>query len=157
MTSKRMLPALLLALVVVTLLGLALLPMAPAQAAQPGPVAGPTPVSVTRPAGEGFVTFSPFSAQALTEDTTSTCFDVGRYAVVDALYQIDQGTTNTVTLTTVWSVDGSLTASGVNLVASNAADATDMQQVQVFGRYFCVLANVTNTNPVTITVQAIAK
>lgn len=155
MKSHKTFMLLIVMLVLFALFGAALQPAA--HAAQPGPVAGPTPVSVTRPAGSGYITFDPFSTAVLTADTASTCFDVGKYSVVDALYSIDQGAINTVTLTTKWSIDGTTTASGVNLVATNAADATDMQQLQVFGRYFCVLADVTNTNAVTITVQAIAK
>lgn len=126
-------------------------------AVQAAPAAIPTPVSVTRPAGDGYVTFNPFSTAAIATDTTSTCFDVGGRSVVDVLYVIDQGEVNTVTLTSKWSIDGVTTVSGVNLVASNAADASDMTQLQVFGRYFCILADVSNTNAVTITAQAMAK
>jgi hypothetical protein len=121
------------------------------------PQAIPTPVSVTRPAAENYITFNPFTAAVLDEDTTSTCYDVAAYSVIDALYVIDQTEVNTVTLTAKWSIDGTTLVDGVNLVANNAADASDMTQLQVFGRYFCVLANVTNTNDITITVQAIAK
>lgn len=156
MNIRKQGPMALLALVVMmALVGMAMLPQSPAAAA---PLAAPTPVSVTRPSNEATaITFSPFSAQAVTVDTTSTCFDVSKFAVIDALYSIDQGDVNTVTLTTKWSIDGTTTASGVALVSANAADATEMQQLQVFGKYFCVLADVANTNPVTITVQAIAK
>lgn len=126
-------------------------------AVQAAPAAIPTPVSVTRPAGDGYVTFNPFGGSAITADTTSTCFDVGGKSIVDVLYVIDQTDVNTVTLTSKWSIDGVTTVSGINLVASNTADASDMTQLQVFGRYFCVLADVSNTNAVTITAQAIAK
>jgi ABC-type transport system substrate-binding protein len=138
----------------VLLMALALAPQADVSAA---PQAIPTPVSVTRPAADNYITFNPFTAAALGEDTTSTCYDVAAYSVIDALYVIDQTAVNTVTLTAQWSIDGSTLVSGVNLVASNAADASDMTQLQVFGRYFCVLADVTNTDNVTVTVQAIAK
>ncbi len=81
--------------------------------------------------------------------------------MIDVLYRIDQhdpaNLPNTTTLTTKWSMDGSLTVSGVNVVASNAADASDLTQLQAFGRYFCLLADVSNTQPITITAQAIAK
>lgn len=155
MSTRKLWPLAIVALALVAVLvGVSLLPQAPATAA---PAAIPTPASVTRPAKDGFITFNPFSGSPITADSTSTCFDVGNYSVIDALYVIDQGTTNTVTLTSKWSVDGTTTASGVNLVASNVADATDMTQLQVFGRYFCVLADVGNTNAVTVTVQAIAK
>lgn len=141
-------------LVLALLFGVMLAPQGDVQAA---PQAVPTPVSVTRPAQDGYITFNPFSASVVDEDTTSTCYDVGRYAVIDALYVIDQTSVNTVTLTAKWSIDGTTLVDGINLVASNAADASDMTQLGVFGRYFCVLANVSNTNDVTITVQAIAK
>jgi hypothetical protein len=127
------------------------------------PAAIPTPVSVTRPGSEiAPITFNPFAGDAsITADTTSTCYDVGKFAVVDVLYVIDQtianSVVNTTTLTSKWSIDGTITASGVNVVASNAADATDIAQLQVFGRYFCILADVSNTNPVTVTAQVIAK
>jgi hypothetical protein len=124
---------------------------------QAAPAAGPTPVSVTRPGDGSFITFDLFNNAAITADTTSACVDVGRFVVADVQYTIDQGTTNTTTLTTKWSVDGGTLVSGVNVVASNAADATDMQQVQLFGRYFCLLADVANSQTVTITAKAIAK
>lgn len=127
-------------------------------AATAAPAAAPTPVSVTRPGGDGtFITFDLFSSAVITEDTTSTCVDVGRFAVADVQYTIDQTAVNTVTLTTKFSVDGGTLVSGVNVVASNAADATDMQQLQLFGRYFCLLADVANSETVTVTAKAIAK
>lgn len=141
----------------ILIIALASAVMQPAQDVQAAPLPVPTPVSVTRPAGDGYVTFNPFSAAVLDEDTTSACYDVGGYSVVDVLYVIDQGTTNTVTLTSKWSIDGETAINGVNIVANNAADASDMAQLQVFGRYLCVLANLTNTNDLTVTVQAMAK
>jgi hypothetical protein len=143
--------------VILGLVGIGLLAMPQGDAAA-APLAMPTPVSVSRPAGANdFITFDLFNASAIAADTTSTCVDVGQYGLVDVQYTIDQGTVNTTTLTTKWSVDGGTLISGVNLVASNAADASDMQQAQIFGRYFCILADVTNTNAVTITAKAIAK
>ena len=127
-------------------------------AAVAAPALIPTPVSVTRPATSGNLqSFNPFTAVAVTGDTTSNCIDVGSKSVIDVLYVIDQGAVNTVTLTSKWSIDGVTTVSGVNVVASNAADASDMTQLQVFGRYFCLLADVSNSNAVTVTAQAVAK
>ncbi len=123
----------------------------PAMAA---PEAAPTPVSITRPGGDGsFVTFDLFNTRVITSDTTSACVDIGKYSIADVQYTIDQGTTNTTTLTTKFSVDGGTLVSGVNVVASNAADATNMQQVQLFGRYICLLADVSNSNSVTVTAR----
>ena len=154
MKSKAITTATVALLLVMALIGLNL-NMAPAVLG--APAAAPTPVSVTRPAGEGYVTFTPFNAAVVTADTTASCADVGPYSVADVLYSIDQGTTNTTTLTAKWSIDGSTLATGVNVVAANAADATDMTQLQVFGKYLCVLADVANSNPITITVQVLAK
>lgn len=159
MNSKRTI--VLTVVVALMVFALALTALSGGGAATAAPAAAPTPVSVTRPAGDGFVSVSPFSAQVIAADTTSSCYDVAKYSVVDVLYSIDQTVlasgANTTTLTTKWSIDGVTTVSGVNVVASNAADATDMQQLQVFGRYFCVLADVSNAQDVTVTVQAIAK
>lgn len=157
--SKRTIFSIVTALVLVAMLltsiGAAFTPMA-----QGAPLAGPTPVSVTRPAASEknpWITITPFNATVLTADTTATCADVANFNVADVLYSIDQTDVNTITLTTKWSIDGTITATGVNVVAANAADATDMQQVQLFGRYLCVLADVTNSNPVTVTVQVMAR
>lgn len=121
------------------------------------PGMAPTPVAVTRPAVAGYGVHTLFDARSITQTTTSTCVDVVRAATVDAVYVIDQGTTNTVTLYSMWSIDGSTLVTGTALVAGNAADITDMAQLQVFGRYFCVRASPTNTNTVAVTVQALAK
>ena len=121
------------------------------QQATAAPVMAPTPVAVTRPALTGY------DIRAITTHTTSSCYDVARAATVDAVYVIDQATTNTVTLYSMWSIDGTTLVTGTALASSIAADTTDMTQVQVFGRWFCVRAMVTNTNTLTVTVQTIAK
>lgn len=123
---------------------------------QAAPQAGPTPVSVTRPAGGDVQVFEIWNAAPLTADTT-VCVDIGAASVIDAQYQIDQGTVNTVTLTSQWSINGSLVTDGVDFVATNAADASDMVQVQAFGRYICPKADVTNSNALTVTLYLVAK
>lgn len=143
------------ALFVVAILMVGILaPQAPVAAA---PAAAPTPVSVTRPAVSEAQVYQIWAAQALTEDTTGACVDIGNASVLDAQYSIDQTTTNTVTLTTQWSINGSLITDGADFVASNAADASDMVQVAAFGRYLCAKADVTNSNPVTVTLYVLAK
>jgi hypothetical protein len=144
----------LLGLLLFALLGLAMLPQAPAAAA---PAAAPTPVSVTRPVGAEPKVVEVWKSRVITGDTTAPCIDVGAYSVVDGQWQIDQTAVNTVTVTTQWSIDGSLITDGADLVASNGADASDIQQAQVFGRYLCPMADVTNSNVVTVTLFVIAK
>lgn len=49
------------------------------------------------------------------------------------------------------------TKHGATIVSANAADADALAQFAVYGRYTNVYADVTNTNPVTITVIGVAK
>lgn len=141
-------------LVLALLLGLVGLPQADVSAA---PQAAPTPVSVTRPAGSGAQVYEVWSSAVITADTTAACVDIGGASVIDAQYLIDQTAVNTVTLTTQWSINGSLITDGVDIVASNAADASEMAQVAAFGRYICPKADVTNSESVTVTLYLVAK
>ena len=43
------------------------------------------------------------------------------------------------------------------IAENNVTDTNDLQQFQLFGRHACVYADVTNTNPVTITVLGVVK
>lgn len=142
------------ALVMALIFGIMLAPQGNVQAA---PQAAPTPVSVTRPAGGEVQIFEVWDAVAIAADTTATCVDIGAASVLDAQYQIDQTDVNTVTITTQWSINGELITDGADIVASNAADASEMVQVQAFGRYLCAKADVANTNPVTVTLYVAAK
>lgn len=136
----------------------ALLLGAPAQfPAAAAPAAIPTPAAVTRPAPGGFAIYTPFNARSITTTTTATCVDVVRAATVDVAYVVDQTTINTVTLLSMWSIDGSTLVTGTAIAADVAADTTDMTQLHVFGRYLCVRVTTANTNTVGITVQALAK
>lgn len=141
-------------LVLALLFGVMLAPQGDVQAA---PQAAPTPVSVTRPAGDGVQVIEVWDAVAIAADTTAACVDIGAASVIDAQYQIDQTDVNTVTLTTQWSINGELITDGVDVVASNAADASEMVQVQAFGRYICPKADVANTSTVTVTLYLVAK
>jgi hypothetical protein len=123
---------------------------------QAAPLAAPTPVSVTT--GNKSPEFPAFfNAKALTADTRSSCFEVPDYTAVDLMTVIDQGTVNTVTLTLNFSNDNSNFADGAAVVSANAADATALNQFALFGRWTCIYADVTNTNPVTITAIGVVK
>lgn len=141
-------------LVLALIFGVMLAPQGDVQAA---PQAAPTPVSVTRPAGDGVQVIEVWDAVAIAADTTATCVDIGAASVIDAQYLIDQTDVNTVTLTTQWSINGELITDGADVVASNAADASELVQVQAFGRYICPKADVANTSTVTVTLYLIAK
>ncbi len=139
---------------------LAVFAMVPTVGTQAAPAAAPTPVAaVQRSPAPEFPVF--FRGNVLTEDTRSSCFEVPDYAVVDLQYLIDQtavaSAPNTTTLTIQFSNDLVTYVDGVNAVADNAADASGMVQMQLFGRHACVYANVSNTNPVTVTVNGVVK
>lgn len=56
----------------------------PQAAVQAAPQAAPTPVSVTRPAGDGVQVIEVWDAVAIAADTTATCVDIGAASVIDA-------------------------------------------------------------------------
>ena len=127
------------------------------ESAVAAPAMAPTPAPVTRPSSPGYAIYTLFNARSISSTTTSTCYDVGRHSTVDALFVIDQGTVNTVTLHSMWSIDGTTLITGAAIASAVAVDTSDMQQLQVFGRYFCVRAAVANTHTVVVTVQGMAK
>ena len=139
---------------------LAAFAMVPAGSTQAAPSFAPTPVAaVQRAANPEFPAF--FTNKVLTADTRSSCFEVPDYSVIDLQYNIDQTlvetTANTTTLTIQFSNDLVTFVDGLNAVADNAADVSGMVQLQLFGRHTCVYANVSNTLPVTITVNGVVK
>lgn len=127
----------------------------PTQAAPP---AAPTPVAniLNNDTAAAYLVFQP--ATALTADTnTRSTLDVMKFDSLDIQYIIDQGTTNTTTLTIQWSIDGTNWEAGPALVSNNAADASDITRVPVFGRYARINQDVTNSNTITITLLAVGK
>ena len=96
-------------------------------------------------------------ATALTADTRSSCVGVAGYSTIDLHYNIDQGTVNTTTLTLEFSVIDARYPDGVNVVATNAADAEDIKQYNVFGEEMCLYADLTNSNAWTVTAQGVLK
>ena len=121
------------------------------------PMAGPTPVAAV---SRGMTTpqvFTLFNAKALTADTTAPCIDVADYDVVDLYYNIDHGTVNTTTLTLRFGNTESALVSGLAVASASVADASAIQQFQTFGKYMCVLADVTSSSAITITVNMLAK
>jgi hypothetical protein len=139
---------------------LAVFALAPSGSTQAAPSFAPTPVAaVQRSPSPEFPAF--FNAKVLTADTRSSCFEVPDYAVVDLQYTVDQTLVdlapNTTTLTLQWSNDNVSYVNGLAVATNNITDTTDLQQYQLFGRYACVYADVTNTNPVTFTVLGVVK
>jgi len=128
----------------------------PASAA---PAAAITPVAVKAPVnGQTSVLLTFFDGEALTADTIR-CKDLGDYMVIDMEYIVDQGTTNTTTVTLLHTnqASPSVYATGQVVVSANAADANALNRFDLYGQYTCVQVDVANTNPVTWTVTALAR
>lgn len=138
------------------LVGALLIGMNTAPTIQAAPAAAPTPVA------SGFSAKAPteltwLAGVATTADGGSTALNVAGWQVTDIQYVIDQTDVNTVTLKLQFSNDNANWTDGATLVTDNAADASVLSQAAVFGKYARIHANVTNTNPVTITVIGILK
>jgi hypothetical protein len=122
------------------------------QAAQ---LAAPTPQTFNKSkADNAVVTW--FDARAITADTR-VCVDARNYDVADIQYVIDQGTTNTTTLKLQFSNDKVHFTDGATLVSANAADADNLNRQLLYAKWACVLADVANSNTITITVLGVAK
>lgn len=129
-------------------------------AVQAEPMAAPTPVSVDRSATLPVIA-SVYDGD-ITADTRLGCVQSADYNLADVMYTIDQGTVNTTTLKLQFTNDtpgatGAAYVDGLSIVASNAADATDLQQFQLFGAWTCVYADVTNTNTLGVKVTVLLK
>lgn len=154
--KKWMIGALVVPLVLMIVLS-ALISTSPVQAE---PMAAPTPLSVTR---------ASTSAQLATLYNGNVaangrlgCVNASNHTLADVHYSIDQTVVNTMTLKLQFTNDtpgttGATYVDGLNIVASNAADATDLQQFQTFGAWTCVSAVVSNTNPVDVSVVVLLK
>ncbi len=123
---------------------------------------GLAPAAAPTPAVSGYSQKSPteltwLSGVATTADGGSTAQLVSAWQATDIQYIIDQTAVNTVTLKLQFSNDGTNWTDGVTLVTDNAADAAALSQAAVFGKWARVYADVTNTNPVTITAIGIMK
>ncbi len=154
MKTKTIWFSVLLAALLLT--GLAALSWAPApNAALAAPAAIPTPVSITPGSGAPqLVTL--FNANVSTADGGGSAAVIAGEKV-DLQWLIDQTAVNTVTLKLQFSNDSTNWIDGATFVTNNAADAGDMQQYAVFGRYLRAYADVTNSNPVTVTVIGLVK
>ena len=128
----------------------------------PAPSTMAAPAAAPTPAASGFASRAPTeltwsSAVATTADGGSAALQVAGYTVADIQYVIDQGTVNTTTLKIQFSNDNVNWTDGATLVTDNAADASVLSQVAMFGKWARIYKDVTNTNPVTVTVIGILK
>ena len=147
--------AVLIAGLVMLLAALSILSNATPSAA--APEAAPTPLS--NPVhSEDALNVEFWNTTVLTADTASGGKQLPTYETLDLSYTVDQATlTNTTTVKIQFSNDNTNWIDGVAIVTSNAADASGLVQLNNFGRYTRVYADVANTNPVTWTILAVAK
>lgn len=129
---------------------------------QSGPVAAspalaPTPVADTIGGSSDGRFFNFQTATALAADTNTGGVEVLPFDALDVQYVIDHGTANTTTLTVQYSNDNSNWVNGVALVSASAADGSDITRVPVFGRYMRVNQNVSTTDTITITLNAVGR
>ncbi len=120
------------------------------------PPAAPTPVAnVLDTDGGRYFVFQ--TATALTADTDTRTVDVLAFDSLDIAVTTDHGTVNTATFTVEWSNDGTNWDKGPAVLSANGADTTELTRVPVFGRYVRVEQDVTNANPLTVTITAIGR
>jgi hypothetical protein len=126
---------------------------------QPVQAAVITPVLVNARGPEGARVAEYFVSRVITSDTR-VCFDLAGYEAMDLQYQVDATAANTTTVslqqTNIDPTAGPFNAA--NAIATVVStDANAFSQVGLFGRWNCVLADVTNSNPITFTIVGVAK
>lgn len=143
----------------IAMLGVALLfgAMSSVQAAQPGPLAAPTPQSVAVRNSEQADALNFAVTSVMTAAGNSAALNVQNADVMDLQWVIDQTAVNTTTFKLQYSNDGENWVDGATFVTANAADANDMQQVLLFGKLARVNMTATNSNPFTVTLIGVAK
>lgn len=93
----------------------------------------------------------------LTADGNSRAVNLGNYAKADVQVFVDRTLVNTTTLKLQFSNDNTNWVDGATIGSALTADTSTLAQYAVFGRYTRVNADVTNSNPITITVLGLAK
>lgn len=124
--------------------------------AQAGPLAAPTPV-VTGYSAKAPTELTWWSGTAVTADGGSTALVVSQWQATDIQYVIDMADVNTTTLKLQFSNDGANWTDGATIASAIAEDGAVLSQQAVFGKFARVYADVSNTNPVTLTVLGILK
>ena len=139
------------ALLFITLFGLTLTfgVSAPVTAA---PAAAPTPLSVTYSPGTSTLQ-TIWSSEVITADGCSDLFEIRDVELIDLQWWIDVGEVNTTTLTLRFTNENSTEhlVTGIAVASAVVADETNLQQHPLFGRYACLYADVTTSDPITIT------
>lgn len=129
---------------------------------QPVQAAVITPIAqVARGHDAKYIPF--FNNRVITADTR-VCFDLMHHDIMDLQYIVDATLANTTTVsfqntnTNPNLADPTPVYNAANAIATVVStDANTFAQIGLFGRWNCVLADVTNTNPITFTIIGVAK
>jgi hypothetical protein len=128
------------------------------QEAQPAQAAIPTPVAEVAGGGDWvMVTYSDSDFTNVYDTATSDTQHAPAYTAADVSWTIDVSGTITVTCKIQFSNDDSNWADGVSFASSVTADETNIDQVNLFGRYHRVKCTETGgdaQNTVTYTIKA---
>ena len=122
-----------------------------------------TPVAIEDPmvGSDQQILIKYFDAEVITADT-QVCHNLQSYRLADIEYVVDQGTTNTTTVTLEHTLGAAGTAlttntTGQAIATANVADADDLNRFDLFGTWTCIDIDVTNTNAITWTVWVLAQ
>ena len=134
--------------------------LAPPQPATGAPMAAITPVAIENALTGDTVLVKFYDGEALTADDQN-CIDLRGYRTIDIEYVVDQGTTNTTTVslehTNGAGATNAVNTTGQVIVSANAADADDLNRFDLYGVTTCVDINVANSNTITWTVYGLAR
>ncbi len=125
------------------------------------PAAAPTPIASINTSQQTASEAAFMDNVALIADGNSASVLVKDFEFTDIQYVIDQtiadSVMNTTTLKLQFSNDDTNWTDGAAIVSANVADASALAQHALFGKFARINADVSNTNPVTITVLAVLK
>ncbi len=131
--------------------------MAALQPVQAAPPAAPTPVANLYQSNTG-QTLTLQKKTRFTADRNSNSVETLKFNALDISLTVDQHTTvNTTTFTIQYSNDNQNWDDGINLLTSNNVDTTEITKVPVFGRYLRVKQDLTNSQPLTVTILAVGR
>ena len=101
--------------------------------------------------------FQPMTVKGITADYNTEAMEISSFSWADVEYTVDQATVNTTTVTIQYSNDKSNWVNGDAIVTDNAADATDMTRIPLFGQYMRFNVNVAGSDRITWTISALAR
>lgn len=126
------------------------------QDAEAAPALAPTPVA-NLVGSDSAVAITFQALTPLAADTATVGYRAENSEWCDVQHIIDHGTVNTTTITTQFSNDRVNWVTGPALVTASAADGTDLTRIPLFGRYVRFNQDVSNTNPISITLLGLCK